>query len=228
MLKRRREPSPPPANAYGAPLNPHQPYAPGAAEDRDADERAMAPMPRAKRQRTTAPVLDGSQRGWATPPMLAEDDGEEDWTESDDDASAAQAHAHAHAQPASDYHSVNSFLHNLHQQRRTTHPAAPPPATLPNHAARWSPCATSHHHAAAGKILPQMAAAPSARAYPYHDVAPKHAGPDFAGHVPGRSDTADEMEHVRGRYEEMNRLLGSLALRRRQPDSGGDGNGQGY
>ncbi|EJD55511.1 hypothetical protein AURDEDRAFT_179257 [Auricularia subglabra TFB-10046 SS5] len=227
MLKRRREVSPPPANAYGTPLNPQQLYAPGSAEDREADERAMAPMPRAKRRRTAAPVLDGSQRGWATPPVPVEDDGEEDWTESDDDASAAQAHAHA--QPAANYQSVNSLLHTLHQQRRTVHPTA---LALPTHVdtstARWSPRATSHHHAAAGKILPQMTTAPSPRPYQGYDVVPKLAGPDLAGHAPGRSDTADEMENVRNRYEEMNRLLGSLVLRRRQPDSNGDGSGQGY
>jgi len=107
MLKRRREPSPSPLSAPSpdAFSLPHTTLM-------DEDERVVSPFP--KRRRTQAPVLDSIHRGWATSqtgPDIPFDDAEED------DMSAGEE-PRASPDTTADYSSVNSLLHDLHQQRR--------------------------------------------------------------------------------------------------------------
>ncbi|KZW01931.1 hypothetical protein EXIGLDRAFT_760165 [Exidia glandulosa HHB12029] len=211
MLKRRREQSPgasgSSSDAYLDPFS-NNLYATGSPlASEDPDERAIAPFPRAKRRRTAAPVLDGSQRGWNPQPVAPpEDDGEEDWVDD------AENHSHDQAtrNDAADYHSVNSLLHDLHQHRRP----APSQSVQPPQP-RWS---IPPGYVPAAPVAPKTASLAAAH---YRPRTPEPAtaafklGPVATSSVPERDLTA-EMECVRNRYEETNRLLRELALSRRR------------
>lgn len=91
MLKRQRQPSPPPSSSV-----------PLIADD----------IPNQKRRRIQPPVLDGDARGRVWEP---EDDGEED----DYDLPASnQWPVVPQASPSSEYKSANSVLHDLHALHR--------------------------------------------------------------------------------------------------------------
>lgn len=210
MLKRRREPSPQPAlssaDAY-ADLFSSPVYASSSPQTEDADERAIAPCPRAKRRRTAAPVLDGSQRGWAShSDAHDDDDGEEDWL--DDDEPTAHAD-HAAATSAADYHSVNTLLHQVHQHRRIT-PASPSPPVTIKHAPQshqFSPHLPHARHAPKG-VSPAVADFHARRLE--HDAAAFKLAPTGRSPAPDRDPTR-EMECVRNRYEDMNKSAARVA-----------------
>ncbi|KAF8203284.1 hypothetical protein BJ912DRAFT_943493 [Pholiota molesta] len=103
MLKRQRQPSPPPSS----------PSIPIVAESpADLVER------NSKRRRTAAPVLDGTARGWA--PEQAPPDDDEEYTYSDDEQDVAHGPHPYPLQSQSEYTSANTMLrelHTMHQHR---------------------------------------------------------------------------------------------------------------
>ncbi len=129
MLKRQRQPSPPPPSAPFLSADPLMPV----PELEDLDRQRHA-----KRRRTQPPVLDGTLRGWAR--VETEDDGEEEvveeevgWSNLDENTTISE-----------EYKSTNSILrdlHALHQHRvsfssmtPSTRPVLPDSSTHPTSA----------------------------------------------------------------------------------------------
>jgi len=154
----------------------------------------MASTRDAKRRRIAPPVLDGDARGWATH-NRDESDGEED-VESD-----AVPEWHDAAATA-EYKDANSFLHDLHALHQ--HRLMFCPAPLPLHPPNPYSCPLTSNPI--GKsVIPQV---------PQRQQRHK----DRITNIPEPGGTVLDLEVVRvkERYEDTNKLLGSLFLSRRR------------
>ncbi|KAJ6519594.1 hypothetical protein C8R45DRAFT_952029 [Mycena sanguinolenta] len=155
-----------------------------------------------KRRRVLPPSLDGQSRRAAFP---AEDDGEED-----DDYDAHPSDRQNPADSASsgstayntEYQSANTFLHDLHALHRHRLLFSSPPQPLLQPTLFPPPVQEKLY-------FPQIVDPP--RMVDKQDLSGTH----------GFGLPAEEVENVKERYEETNRMLGSLFLtRRKQLDPG--------
>jgi len=173
-----------------------------------------------------APILDGEKRGWGVPTLDPYDNEYED-EELEQDEVGERHIDDGHWLDSGEYRSTNSFLHELH--------------TLHQH--RVSNCPTSSPLASSSQIRQPTSSQssplrPSIRFSPsgYDNVPTKSALPPISelsanvtslyeeldvqrslhGHDGGNMMIVDEVQMVKERYEDTNRLLGSLVLSRRR------------
>lgn len=248
MLKRQRPPTPPPSLDEIPSLTPFPDRPIRPIPHRETPPDIFSHQSRAKRRRIHPPVLDGAQRGWAKPPVSSvphvdDSDGEEDWIDGEDDAETG----HFAASPDyTDYKRANTMLHEmhaLHQHRLMfTQPNSQPSSHLylPPHAAGFSapppPMATHPHNlwhpthglrhppsiSSNGKLfIPTLPECPLPEFYS-HLLHAAQAPTESAAHTPW---DFHEVKSVRERYEDTNKLLGSVFLSRRRelqegPESG--------
>ncbi|KAJ7225746.1 hypothetical protein GGX14DRAFT_422139 [Mycena pura] len=156
---------------------------------------------RRKRPRILPPSLNGEERHAMHD--TNEDDGEED----DDEAEIIVNHnapgvgPSGSTAPSTEYQSANTFLHDLHALHRHRLIFSPPslsPALQPGH----SPAPR----------YPEKSCLPTTPDYPH--LADKKDGTglqDFRCELP-----PEEVQRVKERYEETNKLLGYLFLTRRK------------
>ncbi|KAG1757897.1 hypothetical protein EDB19DRAFT_1659685 [Suillus lakei] len=237
MLKRQRPPTPPPSldEIPSLTLFPDRTIRP--LPHRETPDM-FSHESHAKRRRIHPPVLDGAQRGWGKPPTSSmphadDSDGEEDWIDGEDDA----ATGHFAASPDyTDYKRTNTMLHEmhaLHQHRLMfNQPSSQPPSHLylPPHvgfSAPPPPMATHPHnlwHSTHGLRHPPSI---SSNAKLFIPALPECPLPEFYSHLPhvAQASTGSaahtsmdfhEVKSVRERYEDTNKLLGSLFLSRRR------------
>lgn len=237
MLKRQRPPTPPPSLDEIPSLAPFPDRPIRPIPHRETPPDMFSHESRAKRRRIHPPVLDGAQRGWYKPPTssvpLADNsDGEEDWIDDEDDA----ATSHLTASPDYiDYKRTNTMLHEvhaLHQHRLMFfQPNSQPPSHLylPPHAglsAPPPPMATHPHilHSAHGLRHPSSF---SSNGKSYIPTLPECPLPEIYSRLPHAAEAPTEsaahtpldfheVKSVRERYEDANKLLGSLFLSRRR------------
>ncbi|KAF9557849.1 hypothetical protein CPC08DRAFT_764298 [Agrocybe pediades] len=208
MLKRQRQSSPlPPSSSSSIPFVSDGPS--------DLIERTT------KRRRTQPPVMDGTQRGWNSPSNnnSAFRDDEDDYI-SEDDEPADSAHSaqpfdlqyQHYQQNQSEYKSANTLLRELHtlNQHRLLFSSASSPvhsSATPSHATHpsaWDTVQQPLQHPES--YLNKTPLLPLERISPFD----KRAGP-------GANELSPkEAEFVTERYEQTNRLLGSLFLSRRR------------
>ncbi|KAL0950886.1 hypothetical protein HGRIS_007645 [Hohenbuehelia grisea] len=217
MLKRQR-PSSPSHSAPEPPLlsDPH-PF--------DLPHREM------KRRRTVPPVLDGPSRGWGpegdTNSSSDESYDEEDFEDVEDigarvwrgNERSAGPVVHSPGHDCSEYKAANSVLyelHALHQHRllfASTQSAGPVNQAKPFGSPAYHASATPQSFSKDGF------ASPSSENLRAQSASASGAG---YGHVKATSGSLDglashtvpELESVKQRYEDTNRLLGSLFLSR--------------
>ncbi|KAG1749702.1 uncharacterized protein EDB91DRAFT_759946 [Suillus paluster] len=237
MLKRQRPPTPPPSldeipSLTPCPDRPIRPLPHREPLDLSSHES------RAKRRRIHPPVLDGAQRGWGKPhvsstPVVDDSDGEEDWIDGEDDAAAA--HAHPHFVTSTDYKRTNTILqevHALHQHRlmfSQPNSQSSPHLHLPSHPGFSEPPSSmaTHPHqflqSTHGLCYPSF----SSNGKLSIPALPECPLPEFYSHLahaaPASTESAahnpldfHEVKCVRERYEDTNKLLGSLFLSRRR------------
>jgi len=238
MLKRQRPPTPPPSLDEIPSLTPFPDRPIRPIPHRETPLDMFSHESRAKRRRIHPPVLDGAQRGWGKPPALSvphadDSDGEEDWIDGEDDAETG----HFAASPDyTDYKRANTMLHDmhaLHQHRLTsTQPNSQPPSHLylPAHAGFLAPpllMATHPHnfwHSTHGLHQPPSISSNSKVFIP---TLPERPLPEFYSHLPHAAQAPTEsashtpldfheVKSVRERYEDTNKLLGSVFLSRRR------------
>ncbi|KAF8239338.1 hypothetical protein L208DRAFT_86920 [Tricholoma matsutake] len=141
-----------------------------------------------KRRRVLPPVLDGQMRGWGRSDDEDEDEEEiEDYKEDTVDATNLDS-------SLSGYKSANSVLSELHTLHRRRHFSS----SLPNPQLSWpqTMCLSSQAHDKNGKF---------AQLRPSQSYIERRA-----------PEPTDELLCVTERYEDTNRLLGSLFLSRRR------------
>ncbi|ESK98430.1 hypothetical protein Moror_180 [Moniliophthora roreri MCA 2997] len=195
MLKRQRPSSPSPASFPSA-------------------ESFTESTPDAKRRRVLPPTLDGKLRGWETPRYCHHSDCDDDdnFEEIDGEEDASGYSSASTVLNDSLYKSTNDFLHQLHALQRHrllfTQPQAgtpktdcprplPYPQSAPTHpSSQWQANST--------RDLNHMRSPTS-----------MEAGVDHSTHAE-RAEHNDETQLVRDRYEDTNRMLGSLFLSRRR------------
>ncbi|GLB36379.1 hypothetical protein LshimejAT787_0306670 [Lyophyllum shimeji] len=193
MLKRQRPPSPPPSTPT-IPLVVDPPFHTDPARD-------------FKRRRVLPPSLDGRSRGWGAPDAEAGGDEDEEYVSSDDEAAEGSGDNAALAVHTSEYQKANSVLHELHalHQHRllfssNSHPS---PAQLPPVSA-FPGAHHQHQHSKMTVTQPPLMQS--------KDPAFDASGLEYSG----SHSSKDELNRVTERYEDTNRLLGSLFLSRRR------------
>lgn len=245
MLKRQR-PSTPPPSLDGTPSSTPFPDRLIRPIPHRETPDTFSHESRAKRRRVHPPVLDGAQRGWGKPPALSmphadDSDGEEDWIDGEDDAETG----HFALPEYTNYKQANTMLHEmhaLHQHRLMFNQPNSQPSShlyLPPHAgfsAPPLPMATHPQnlwHPTHGlRHLPSI----SSNGKLFIPTLPECPLPEFYSHLPhavqAPTDSAvhtpldfHEFKSVRERYEDTNKLLGSVFLSRRRelqegPNSG--------
>lgn len=187
MLKRQRQPSPPPPSTPFLSADPFMPV-PVVVEPEDSERR------HAKRRRTQPPVLDGALRGWARPET--EDDGEEDvaeeevgWSDLDENTTTTISE---------EYKSNNSILRDLHalHQHRVSF-SSPIPSARPV----LSDSSTNSTSA----ILSQLP--PPSKRHPVIAHPHVHAGlPQSSMHKTLGQEQAQSIDEA-GHYENINRYF---------------------
>ncbi|KAH0838596.1 hypothetical protein J3R83DRAFT_6917 [Lanmaoa asiatica] len=215
MLKRQRPATPPPSSLGDPPsflfdglIRPLQP-----------SHSVNPSQPRSKRQRIRPPPLDGALRGWLESESAGpywESDGEEDWIE---DARDVFRSPLPPSTTADQYKDANSLLHELHvlNQHRLLFAHSPrdrrlnPKVPLPTAHARTQDPLTGQRPTAwtDGSF--------------YHPAPPQLAHDRPAGRScesAKENGLVEEVHCVRQRYEDANRLLGSLFLSRRREVEG--------
>jgi hypothetical protein len=194
MLKRQRQPSPPPPSTPFLSADSFTPV-PVVVEPEDSERQRHA-----KRRRTQPPVLDGALRGWAR--AETEDDGEEEVVEEEVGWSNLDENTTTTTTISEEYKSTNSILRDLHalHQHRVSF-SSPTPSTRP--------------------VLPDSSTSavlnhlsPSSKRHPVLTHPHLHAGPQMGSlHLPqssmhkstgqGQAQTVDEAGH----YENINRYF---------------------
>ncbi|KAJ7597275.1 hypothetical protein C8J56DRAFT_314471 [Mycena floridula] len=150
----------------------------------------------AKRRRTAPPLLDGRTRGWGDP-QSAEIDSDAESTESEEEQSSSQSQGRL-ISPNSEYKSVNSFLnelHTLHRHRLLFSQPDPQQTPFPSN----SPLRCPKDSTAASPL--------------------KGRSCKTAAELGDIGNTLLETQRVSQRYEDTNKLLGSLFLSRRKERS---------
>ncbi|THV05963.1 hypothetical protein K435DRAFT_849420 [Dendrothele bispora CBS 962.96] len=200
MLKRQRPASPKPSSS-NTPL---------------LTDSSVLELPNAKRRRTFPPVLDGKLRGWATAPNEAGADPEGYQDEEYFDEEQDSRYLVPLREVDSPYKSANNLLHELH----TLHKHRLLFAHHTSQSSRSHPYSTDNPYSTESYIdnIPESQST-------YHD-----GNKDVSGrlHLQGldRSQLGiqqEESQCVRTRYEDTNKLLGSLFLSRRRQLDGADG-----
>jgi len=147
-----------------------------------------------------APVLDGEKRGWGVPILEDCDDECDDEEEFQEEPEEAGAEGGESWQDSGMYKSTNSVLHDLHalhQHRFVTSTSSTP-----------SPDLSCQQR--------QLSLPPSSPLRPTNLIAQKDLD-----RLEGDGITTGELQRVMERYEDTNRLLGSLVLLRRRELQGG-------
>jgi len=193
MLKRQRPATPPPSSLDDYPFD--SLIRPPPTID--------SSQPRSKRQRTRPPPLDGALRGWleSGPSPHGDSDGEEDWTE---DAGDAVTSSLPPSTTPDQYKDTNSLLHELHvlNQHRL----------LFVHSPRDRSLNPARHNHTQGPLVQEGCTLPYRTAFPQPKLESQSC---FIGSQ-AKKGLVEEVECVRQRYEDANRLLGSLFLSRRR------------
>ncbi|PPQ80018.1 hypothetical protein CVT26_011900 [Gymnopilus dilepis] len=157
-----------------------------------------------KRRRTIPPALDGSSRGWASPPQDLEDD-DEDY---DDDYPSYNKHSNQHVELTElnpEYKSANAILrelHVLHQHRSLFSPPDTPshsPIVNPGSNSTYPSTTSYHPEALSPPTKPHLQSPPLNHPRPTlsHTLVP--SGKD------GERPLLDEVDRVTERYESMNK-----------------------
>ena len=167
-------------------------------------------------------------RGWApdipniSSPLLPQDsDGEEPWTDDDESQRAPD-------QPvdSSEYKETNNMLHEIHalNQHRllfVNPPPTPGPSTYASPALNSLPYQLAHTSEQSHPYAPLAAHKLNNFSHlPVHPIHPPRF--EMESHLqvgaqhPPQQDDRQEVQWVRERYEDANRLLGSLFLSRRR------------
>lgn len=234
MLKRQR-PSTPPPSLDEIPSFPDRPIRP--IPHREIPPDIFSHESRAKRRRILPPVLDGAQRGWGKPPLSVphadDSDGEEDWIDGEDDAEPGHF---AESPDYTDYKQADTMLHEMHalHQHRLMfiQPNSQPPSHLylPPHAgfsAPPPPMATYPHNLWQSTHGLRHPPSISSNGKVFIPTLPECPLPEFYSHLPhaaqAHTESAahtpldfHEVRSVRERYEDTNKLLGSVFLSRRR------------
>jgi len=205
MLKRQRPVSPPPSSDV-----------PLIAIDISHQNHE------AKRRRTLAPVLDGEKRGWGISHLESYDD-EEQVEELQQDLEQNIIEDEGQSHDSGMYKSANSFLHDLHAlyQHRLTFSSSStstPSSSNPTSQQRQpssSPLRTpssqpSYDNTPMKSNLPPISELSSISSFD-QDLNTQKEECDV-----GDGMTSYEVQRVKERYEDTNRLLGSLVLSRRR------------
>jgi len=214
MLKRQRPVSPPPSSDV-----------PLIAIDISHQNHE------AKRRRILAPVLDGEKRGWGIPHQESYDD-DDDETELQEYPERTDVENEAQSQDSGMYKSTNTFLHDLHalHQHRLifsgSSTSTPSSSNLSSQQrqASSSPLRTpssqysqsSYDNTPTKFNLPPISERSSISSFDDQDLNTEKDGCDV-----GDGMTLCEVQRVKERYEDTNRLLGSLVLSRRRELQGG-------
>jgi len=156
-------------------------------------------FPRSKRPRTHGPIIDGKERQSCS---LSDDDGEENIYETVIENSS-------HNMRNKDYEHVNHFLHELHAecQTRTRRDA------VLNMVSPASECAGEPRNDSIHVPFPSNSCSMSSKdtlSFEEHASGPIQAGDDY------QRTLDEERSFVSNNYEDNNRMLGSLVLRRRR------------
>jgi len=211
MLKRQRPVSPPPSSDV-----------PLIAIDISHQNHE------AKRRRILAPVLDGEKRGWGTPQNESNDDGyEEDEFQEEQEQDVVEDEGQW--RDSGMYKSTNSFLHDLHalhQHRLTFSTPSTPSPSRPSSQQRHrssSPLRTSSQHTHSNfNDVPMATKSTLPPILERSNIPPSDQGVNEQKNVDvGDGITSWEVQRVKERYEDTNKLLGSLVLSRRRELQGG-------
>ncbi|KIK02297.1 hypothetical protein K443DRAFT_677692 [Laccaria amethystina LaAM-08-1] len=157
-----------------------------------------------KRRRILPPILDGPSRGWGT--SQEEDIYEEDASTSDEEGENTTASSSN--RDVVEYSSANTVLRELHtlNQHRLTRAFASPSGNAAHSSAHFiDPCSYSHSICLSKSHLP-----------PISDRLRVQAETKISLPHEPLSSNSDESRIVMQRYEDTNRLLGSLFLSRRR------------
>ncbi|KAF8168328.1 hypothetical protein B0H34DRAFT_56085 [Crassisporium funariophilum] len=197
MLKRQRQPSPPPSL-------PSVPLISDSPIHRDS-----------KRRRTLPPVLDGASRGWASSRSIPNDDEEEYF--SDDEIENVVPHDYSE-QGKAEYKSANYVLRELHTLQQHRLMFASPSPSIPQSAflsaTNHEPNTTAHAYSIDPPRTKGQLPLPLTNERPWTSQTPMMTPidkPRFHESVP-----LEEVLSVTEHYEETNKLLGSLFLSRRR------------
>ncbi|KIM84570.1 hypothetical protein PILCRDRAFT_818149 [Piloderma croceum F 1598] len=202
MLKRQRQSSPLPSS--------HVPF---VASD-SIDEKHEA-----KRRRIMAPVLDGEKRGWGVPvPDVYEDEYDEEEEEIQEELEQSGfgggLAVEEQWRDSGMYKSTNSFLHDLHalhQHRLIASSSSTPSSPNPlSQQQRQSSSSSSFRPSSKRLRMPSFD----------HDLTAQRG---LDGHAVEDLIPLGEERMVKERYEDTNRLLGSLVLSRRRELQGSSG-----
>ncbi|KAG2160076.1 uncharacterized protein EDB93DRAFT_1244825 [Suillus bovinus] len=238
MLKRQRPVTPPPLLDEIPSLMPFpdRPIRPIPHHETPPDMFPHGSL--AKRRRIHPPVLDGAQRGWGKPPPLFmphtdDSDGEEDWIDGENDAESGHF---SESPDYTEYRQANTMLHEMHalHQHRLMfiQPNSQPPSHLylPPHAdfsASPPPMATHPHNLWQSTHGIRHSPSISSNGKLFIPTLPECPLPEFYSHLPHAAQTHTEpaaqapldfheVKSVRERYEDTNKLLGSVFLSRRR------------
>jgi len=169
----------------------------------------------AKRRRILSPPLDGPSRGHGLPPALSVDEVDEDDMMNDGTPKPWDSEGQRNLEDANEYKSVNSLLHDLHaeqQHRRlmslSSHSNASSPGPS-NHG--WSPSIPRQPPT----MKPDFAPHTSQNIIQDVPLYEKYRQDAYASEAMNGLCCANDVS-VYDRYEETNRLLGSVFLERRR------------
>jgi len=183
-----------------------------------------------KRRRTVAPVLDGQSRGWNRKEPDDSEEDEEDMSQDDEQeiVTIEGRKDEWQAGAGEEYKSTNNLLRELHvlQQHKlmfSNRSSSSPSPSLYSSAQsnRPSPQSQGPNGMPTKSFVPPLSESP--RTHPSDGYDSKGATNQYIPNVDVQAER-NEVQRVKERYEDTNRLLGSLFLSRRRELLGPSGN----